>query len=288
MIVLKLVSVLFLAISVNSQCRRSVTTVIGTKKPSQICSGELIFEDNFDELDKSTWKFENNMGGGGNKEHQWYTQDSRNAFTKNGHLHIAPTTTASMCGGESYLTSAHVTIPASKCTWPEDNGCDKQGTPDNIINPIRSARIDTQNSFSFKYGTLEIRAKMPAGDWLWPAMWLLPKNMVYGGSIRSGEIDLTEIRGNLKLTTQMGGNVGVEQQASTLHFGPKPDLNGASTASYTKNFSPGLNADFHDYKLKWTPSQMIFSVDDEVYGTVNAGTVFGFYKITKIIIVEHV
>lgn len=41
---------------------------------------------------------------------------------------------------------------------------------DDIINPIQSARIVTQDSFSFTYGVIEIRAKMPKGDWLWPGM----------------------------------------------------------------------------------------------------------------------
>lgn len=116
--------------------------------------------------------------GGGNGEFQWYPGfDSRNSFTKNGKLHIAPTTTASIYG-EDFLTSGTVDIPISQCTW--DGGCFKKGTQDNIINPIRSARMDTQNSFAFKYGIVEIKAKMPVGDWLWPALWMLPAKSVYG------------------------------------------------------------------------------------------------------------
>lgn len=184
MITLKLVSVLFFAINVRSECIRSVTTVIGTKKPSRICSGQLIFEDNFDNVDKSKWKFENTLAGGGNWEFQWYPgYDSRNAFSKNGNLHIAPTTTASIYG-EDFLTHAKVTIPPNKCTWSSDYGCERQGSKDHIINPIRSVRMDTRDSFSFKYGVMEIRAKNPAGDWLWPALWLMPKNSVYGGEVK--------------------------------------------------------------------------------------------------------
>lgn len=48
------------------------------------------------------------------------------------------------------------------------DGCKRKGTPENIINPIRSARVRTLGSFSFKYGRLEVVAKMPTGDWLWP------------------------------------------------------------------------------------------------------------------------
>lgn len=44
----------------------------------------------------------------------------------------------------------------------------KKGTHSNIISPVVSARLRTAGTFSFKYGKVEIRAKMPTGDWLWP------------------------------------------------------------------------------------------------------------------------
>jgi len=63
-----------------------------------------------------------------------------------------------------------------------------------IINPIQSARIRTINSFSFTYGTVEIRAKMPRGDWIWPG------NNQFRRAITSNIIGTTEIESNpLKL-----------------------------------------------------------------------------------------
>lgn len=56
----------------------------------------------------------------------------------------------------------------NSCTNDQWFGCERQGTPTHIINPVRSARVRTINSFSFKYGKLEVIAKMPTGDWLWP------------------------------------------------------------------------------------------------------------------------
>lgn len=44
----------------------------------------------------------------------------------------------------------------------------RTGTPTNILNPIRSAKLTTVDSFAFKYGRVEVKAKMPTGDWLWP------------------------------------------------------------------------------------------------------------------------
>lgn len=55
-----------------------------------------------------------------------------------------------------------------RCTNDQWQGCERQGTEKHIINPVRSARINTAGSFSFKYGKLEIVAKLPTGDWLWP------------------------------------------------------------------------------------------------------------------------
>lgn len=66
----------------------------------------------------------------------------------------------------------------------------------NYNNPIRSARLRTVNSFSAKYGRVVIRAKMPKGDWIWPAIWMLPKHAEYGSWPSSGEIDIVESRGN--------------------------------------------------------------------------------------------
>jgi len=85
-------------------------------------------------------------------------------------LRFVPTTTAEKFG-EDFLYTAHVVIPPEECTIGYDNGCEKQGTEDHIINPIRSTRIDSRYAFRFKYGELEIRAKLPTGDWLWPALW---------------------------------------------------------------------------------------------------------------------
>lgn len=132
-----------------------------------------------------------------------------------------------------------------------------------------SARIRTVNSFSFKYGKMEVKAKMPAGDWIWPAIWLMPAQNQYGGWPASGEIDLVESRGNLDLrepcrTPGCKGdlNVGAERVGSTLHFGPFWPENGFEKAHFNK-FSPqskGFNQDFHLYSLEWTPGKRFLSI----------------------------
>lgn len=174
--VLLSVAISCLALSLaNAQCAApSLTTASGTHAPGEICAGQLLFEDNFDTLDQAKWRHEMTLGGGGNWEFQWYVNDRTNSYVTGGNLHLKPTFTADMFG-EEFLTSGRVIIPPDTCTNAEWYGCDRQGSYDSIINPIRSARVTTVNSFAFKFGTIEIRAKNPAGDWIWPALWMVIK-----------------------------------------------------------------------------------------------------------------
>lgn len=193
-------------------------------------------------------------------------------------MHIAPTLIADEFG-EAFLTSGNLNVnggaPADACTNALFWGCERQGNPTNIVNPVKSARIRTVNSFAFKYGTVEIRAKMPAGDWLWPALWMMPKMNAYGGWPSSGEIDIMETRGNKQLFSG-NMNVGTEQVGHTLHFGPRYEYNGWPTAHVTHNQQPGFNADFNTFKLVWTNESMTFYVNDVQTGRFNAGE--GFFK----------
>ncbi|KAJ7244254.1 hypothetical protein C8J57DRAFT_1242961 [Mycena rebaudengoi] len=65
-----------------------------------------------------------------------------------------------------------------------------------ILPPVMSARVNTRRSASIKFCRVEIRAKLPTGDWLCPALWMLPVDDAYGGWPLSGEIDIMEARGN--------------------------------------------------------------------------------------------
>ena len=130
-----------------------------------------------------------------------------------------------------------------------------------IINPVRSARISTRDSAHIKYGRVEVVAKLPAGDWLWPAIWMLPVNNTYGPWPASGEIDIMESRGN-NYTFPQGGN---EIISSTLHWGP----DGASDRWYMNNnkrqalhttFSTG----FHTFGLEWTENYLFTHVDSKL------------------------
>lgn len=260
----------------------SPTTAVGTHAGhGPFLSGQLIFEDKFDKLDFEKWQHEKTLAGGGNWEFQWYTNNRTNSYAVNGKLHIVPTLSADDFG-EQFLRGGNLNLHgggiADQCTNPAFYGCERQGTQENVLNPVKSARLRTVNSFAFKYGTLEIRAKMPYGDWLWPAIWLMPRSDAYGTWPSSGEIDLIETRGNRNLWNPKGIHVGVEQMESTLHFGPRPGLNGYSYTNFKRNSQPGFAEDFHTYKLIWTPQMMTFKVDDNTVGSVNSTADGGFWK----------
>lgn len=93
--------------------------------------------------------------------------DNENSFARNGKLHIKPTLTVNRI--DPYVLE-HGHIHLDDCTGPYkfEDSCERQAGGNVIINPIRSARITTKDSFSFKFGRVEVVAKTPIGDWMWP------------------------------------------------------------------------------------------------------------------------
>lgn len=80
-------------------------------------------------------------------------------------MYITPTLTADKIGNDQV---EHGHIHLDNCTDANPANCDRQAGGNTIINPVRSARLLTEQSFSFKYGRVELLAKIPEGDWLWP------------------------------------------------------------------------------------------------------------------------
>ncbi|CAH1155649.1 unnamed protein product [Phaedon cochleariae] len=256
----------------ENMCIESITTVSGTFAPKGvICSGSLIFEDDFEVFDFKKWQHVKTLGGGGNSQFQWYTNNRSNSYVENGILHIRPTFLADE-RGENYLYSATLDInggsPADECTNSKWDGCIRTGTEEIILNPIKSACIRTVDSFAFKYGELEIRAKLPVGDWLWPAAWMMPRWNEYSSWPSSGEFDILEARGNRNLTKKEA-QIGIQQVGSALHFGPHPKLNRYKYTHFLKNHDEGWNADFHVYKIKWNQDKIEFLIDDVTLGKVS-------------------
>ncbi|CAH1802561.1 unnamed protein product [Owenia fusiformis] len=254
----------------------STPTVAPTSSPGSCTTYPcLIFEDNFDSLNYENWQHEITAGGGGNWEFQYYTNNRSNSYTKDGNLYIKPTLTEDKFGPNT-LGSATLNLwgasPADLCTGNQWWGCERTGSSTNYINPIQSARLRTVNKFSFQYGRLEVRAKMPQGDWIWPAIWLLPNNAEYGGWPSSGEIDLVEARGNRFLVDSGGNSKGIDNAASTMHWGPFCCENRYDLTHGDKTLTSGTFGDsFHTYTMEWDENSIQFWIDGESIMTADPG-----------------
>ncbi|KAH8835948.1 ectomycorrhiza-upregulated GH16 glucan endo-1,3-beta-glucosidase precursor [Flagelloscypha sp. PMI_526] len=222
----------------------------------------------------------------------------KNSYVKNGLLYMVPTFTAEEIGEDKVFNDYvyNITGCTFNLTRPDngfltsDNGTryfDELGytracscvraailTPTfsavsnstdpikPIINPIQSARITTQNKTSIRFGRVEVRAKLASGDWLWPAIWLFPKDRSYGEWPRSGEIDMVESRGNSPRYTNRGSNY----VQGSLNWGPSVEYNSvAKTYSWWSDKRHSFADDFHTYVLEWTETFMRIYVDTRVH-----------------------
>jgi hypothetical protein len=234
--------------------------------PRQLC---LVMEDNFETFDVDnggTWTRDVEMSGFGNGEFEMATALSDNSFVRNGQLYIKPTLTSSVLSspdqifnGGNYTLQGCTTLKsnASACSASSSN---KTGA---TIPPVMSARLSTQGSYSIRYGKVEVVAKLPRGDWLWPAIWMAPLDQVYGSWPLSGEIDIMEARGNGPSYPAQGFNF----VRSTLTWGPLPAVTARlfgwqslKRSSYAQNF--------HTYTLEWTENFIKIYVDSRLKNMV--------------------
>ena len=204
----------------------------GYDAPTSYTGYSLTWADEFNALplDALAWTYDigdgcPNLCGWGNNELEYYTNRSDNLFFQDGKMLIE-------AKNESF------------------NG--KQYT---------STKIKTESKKTFNYGRIDIRAKLPKGKGIWPALWMLPQSNVYGGWPRSGEIDIMELVGHEP-----------NKVYATVHYGPGP-----GSIQIGRNYT--LNAgtfydEFHVFSLEWKQNQLKWFIDGNLYSTVNS-TDFG-------------
>lgn len=182
----------------------------------------LLWSDEFDTPgapDATKWTYDIGTGsnGWGNNELEYYTSRSDNVIVSNGTLKI-------IAKKESYSGSAYT-----------------------------SARMLTKGLFSFQYGKIEIRAKLPAGTGTWPGIWMLGNNFTTVGWPACGEIDIMEQNGSTKNTVY-----------GTMHYPTQknPYGDGGTTTVST------ATTDFHRYATIWSAASIQLLVDDVVYYTL--------------------
>jgi len=122
-----------------------------------------------------------------------------------------------------------------------------------------SARITTRDRFAFKYGRIEASIKLPAGQGLWPAFWLLSQGSPYGSWAATGEIDVME-------AVNLGGTGGNEI-FGTIHYGGIFPANQFTSIEYTPD--ENVTEDFHTYAVEWDATEIRWYFDDFQYATQN-------------------
>ena len=175
-------------------------------------------------IDSTKWSFDIGGNGWGNQELETYTSRAINADLEGGSL----------------------VIRALKETY---------AGPDKITRNYTSARLLSKKKFTQAYGRFEARIKIPFGQGIWPAFWMLGDNIETAGWPNCGELDIME-------------NIGKEPSTvhGTLH-GPGYSGTHGVTASYTLPNGQKFSDDFHTFVVEWKPNLMRFYVDGLLYKT---------------------
>jgi len=183
---------------------------------------QMVWSDEFDTdglVDTAKWNYDTigNEYGWGNNEAQWYTvANPENCKIENGILIIAAK--EEPVSGKEYS----------------------------------SARLTTKGKGDWKYCKAEVRAKLPAGNGTWPAIWMLSSDYIYGGWPKSGEIDIME---------HVGFNP--DTVLSTIHTEKFNHMIGTQVGKRTG--LPTATADFHVYAMEWEKNEIRSYVDGNQY-----------------------
>jgi len=185
----------------------------------------LIWSDEFSQPNgsapaSSNWVYDIGASGWGNNEWQYYTSRTNNSRIEDGHLVIE-------ARQENFASSSYT-----------------------------SARLKTQGKWSWRYGRIEARIKIPRGQGIWPAFWMLGTNIASAGWPSCGEIDILE-------------NIGKEPTIvhGTIH-GPGYSGGNAVGGPYSLANNAPFADDFHVYAVEWTTNSIQWFVDGQQYFSV--------------------
>jgi len=181
---------------------------------------KLVWNDEFDgdSLDRSRWAFDLGGSGWGNNELQFYTDRPENARVADGMLVI------------------------------------EARQEDRLGRDFTSARLKTQSLHAWTYGRFEARMKLPTGQGIWSAFWMLGEDIVTAKWPASGEIDIME-------------NIGAPHTVyATIHG---PGYSGGEGIGASYNLPNGTVTDgFHVYAVEWEPDEIRWFVDDVQFASV--------------------
>ena len=207
-------------------------------------NNELVWSDEFDQdgpVSQDKWNVETippNNGSWWNGELQFYTDKADNIRVKDGLLKI--TAKYESYEGKNYT----------------------------------SARINTQDKFEFTYGRVEMRAKLPNWEGMWPAFWLLGANIDEIGWPNCGELDILEHGDYVKDSTSNDPGL----ISSAVHYGPQDYSRQTTNVPGKIFFDTGQERfirsekiiekpfeEYHTYSMQWAPDKIQFFIDDEMH-----------------------
>lgn len=196
----------------------------GYVSPESYANLSLTWEEDFNgaSLNLNNWSYEIGTGsnGWGNNELQYYREE--NTSLQDGHL---------------VITAKKESVGSSEYT---------------------SSRLVTMNKHNFRYGRIDVRAALPRGQGIWPAVWMLGTNFPSVGWPASGEIDIMEMVGGNGRENTVHGTVHWQNQGQHAEFG------GSKTRA-----SGTYSDEFHVYSIIWTENQIRWLVNDEQYHAID-------------------
>ncbi|AEO61198.1 glycoside hydrolase family 16 protein [Thermothelomyces thermophilus ATCC 42464] len=222
----------------------------------------VLIEDWSQGFNEKVWMKEVQVNGFGNGEFEQTTGGDENVFIENGNLIIRATPRDDALMQQNYKIDL---LKDGTCTSTNPANCIAATNittgNSSIVPPVLSGRINTRRGASIKYGRVEVTAKLPAGDWLWPAIWMMPVDSKYGPWPASGEIDIMESRGNNYTYPQGGNNI----MSSALHWGPNP----ANDAWWRTNVKrqalhTTYSAGFNTFGVEWSQKYLFTYVNSRL------------------------
>jgi beta-glucanase (GH16 family) len=196
----------------------------GATSPNTYNGMTLVWEDDFQgsTLNQSNWSYETGTGtnGWGNNELQFYRRE--NTSLQDGHLVIT-------AKKESYEGREYT-----------------------------SSRLVTKDKKQFRYGRIDIRAVMPKGQGLWPALWMLGSNFDTVGWPACGEIDIMEMIGGNGRENTVHGTVHWQNNGTRAQFGGEKRITSGT-----------LNDEFHVYSIVWDAISIRWFIDNEQYHVID-------------------
>lgn len=208
------------------------TDTSGYSTPASYAGYNLLWSDEFTEASVNTnyWNYDIGNSGWGNNELECYTSSSNNSFISNGCLVISALQQPIVYNG--------------------------------ISSNYTSARLNTSGKFSFQYGRMDIRAKLPVAPGMWPALWMLGSNFSTAGWPACGETDLMELVGS-----------NPKQVTGSIHW-QMAGSSGEGTINNTYNLTgTDFSQKFHVFTLIWQLNQIQMYVDDILYMTANSSNI---------------